>query len=175
VSDVNIKILILEDDESARVTLKEVLSLEGYSVDEAKDAPAALELLKDNTYDILLVDYRLPGMNGIDFIRQAMTFSNDSIPIIVTGVASLENAVESMRIGAHDYLVKPVNVEELKKILLNVIVERDEFRKGKDRFLQMARGLERDNPDGLIPIVKTGKARKGRGLFGTVWHFLWGA
>lgn len=166
-SEEKINILIIEDDESARISLKAILSLEGYAVRDAENASMALGLLKEKHFDILLVDYRLPDMNGIDLIKQAMVISSDSIPIVITGAASLEIAVEAMRIGAHDYLVKPVNMEELKKILLNVIVERDEFRKGRGKFQQVVLSLRQADPDALIPIVKrSGDAAQGRGVIG---------
>jgi two-component system NtrC family response regulator/two-component system response regulator HydG len=182
VSDVKINILIIEDDEAARISLKAILSLEGYSVREAENAVQALALLKEKQFDVLLVDYRLPDMNGIELIKQALAVSRDAIPIMITGAVSLENAVEAMRIGAHDYLVKPVNMEELKKILLNVIIERDEFRKGKERFHQVVVELEHPDSDALIPIVKPfANAGKKRGsllgklhLFNAVKRFFWG-
>lgn len=148
-----IRILVIEDEEPIRLTLKTVLEEEGYIIGEAETGARALDLIKQEFFDIWLVDYRLPDMNGLDLIKQALVISKDSIPVIVTGCSSIEIAVEGMRAGTHDYMIKPVNIDELKKNLETILKERDELRQGKARFADVIKTLRRADDMQLIKIV----------------------
>lgn len=148
-----IKILVIEDEEPIRLTLKTVLEEEGYSIGEAETGARALELIRQSFFDIWLVDYRLPDMNGLDLIKQALEISKDSIPVIVTGCSSIEIAVEGMRAGTHDYMIKPVNIDELKKNIETILKEREELRQGKARFPDVIKTLRRSDDMQLLTIV----------------------
>jgi len=132
--DNSAKILIIEDEEIVRETLAENVKEKGFFVESAENASSALEMIKQFHYDILLVDYRLPDMNGLALIKEALTISKDVVPIVVTGYSSVETAVDAMRMGAYDYLLKPVDIEALVTEIITVLKERDTFRRGKERL-----------------------------------------
>ena len=106
-------ILIVDDENTLRYFLKRTLEDEGYQVSEAADGQTALDLLERQTFDLALVDLRMAGVDGLEVMRQFRQRSPETQIIIVTAYASVPSAVEALRHGAHDYLTKPVNTEEL--------------------------------------------------------------
>jgi DNA-binding response OmpR family regulator len=106
-------ILIVDDEDTLRYFLKRTLQDEGYQVSEAADGQTALDLLEHETFDLALVDLRMAGVDGLEVMRQFRLQSPETQVIIVTAYASVPSAVEALRHGAHDYLTKPVNTEEL--------------------------------------------------------------
>jgi two-component system response regulator HydG len=139
------------------LSLKAVLAEEGFTVADAPDGTKALELVSQQFFDIMLIDYRLPDMTGLDLIKQALVISKDSIPVIVTGCISIEIAVESMRCGTHDYLIKPVNIDELKKNLLNILDERAEIKEGKQKFQQAIQKLQFSDANAVVRLLADNK------------------
>jgi len=117
------KLLIVEDEETLCESLKRVLSREGYVVDTAFSAEAALELLAQGFYDLIITDIILPGITGIELLKVIKEKFPDQNVIITTAYASLETAVEALRTGAYDYVVKPVMHEEIKQIVKNAITQ----------------------------------------------------
>jgi DNA-binding response OmpR family regulator len=106
-------ILIVDDEDTLRYFLKRTLQDEGYRVSEAADGQTALDLLEHEDFDLALVDLRMTGVDGLEVMRQFRERSPKTQIIIVTAYASVPSAVEALRRGAHDYLTKPVNTEEL--------------------------------------------------------------
>ena len=106
-------ILIVDDEDTLRYFLKRTLGDKGYQVSEAADGQTALDLLEHETFDLALVDLRMAGVDGLEVMRQFRQRSPETQIIIVTAYASVPSAVEALRHGAHDYLTKPVNTEEL--------------------------------------------------------------
>jgi len=106
-------ILIVDDEDTLRYFLKRTLQDEGYRVSEAADGQTALDLLEHEDFDLALVDLRMTGVDGLEVMRQFRERSPETQIIIVTAYASVPSAVEALRRGAHDYLTKPVNTEEL--------------------------------------------------------------
>jgi two-component system response regulator AtoC len=113
VTDLREKILILEDEKLLRMTMRKRLEDEGYRVFEAAAGETALDLIRDDEPDLLLLDYKLPDMTGIDVLRQVREMHLDTSAILLTAFASVGTAVEAMKLGAHDYLDKPVDFDEL--------------------------------------------------------------
>ena len=111
-----IKILVIDDDPTLANTLKLFLENVGYEVDIASDGETALEMVSQKFYDILLCDYNLPDIMGLELVRKALAVSPRSIPILVTGTRSMELALDGMRLGVHDYLVKPIDYDELMEL-----------------------------------------------------------
>jgi DNA-binding response OmpR family regulator len=182
----NIKIIIVQEEEAEMAELKSALEAAGYAVSAASGGAVALEMVKKQFFDILLVDYKLPDMNGIDFIKQAVAASRDSVPVIITGLSSLEIAVESMRIGAHDFLVKPVNIDELKKNIKSIISEREDLKKGKASLGEVMKQLqvvesdmvvvasqETENPGFLTRLSKLGVLRPFIAVFKLFKKYFW--
>ncbi|MCD4734034.1 sigma-54 dependent transcriptional regulator [bacterium] len=106
-------LLIVDDDSEVRKALARTMKRAGYGVIEAADSGEALELLAERPVELLLTDLRLPTLDGIELVRRARERDPLLAVIVLTGYGSVESAVEAMRAGAHDYLTKPVNPEEL--------------------------------------------------------------
>jgi DNA-binding NtrC family response regulator len=115
------RLLIVEDEETFCDSLKRVLVREGYSVDTAGNAETAFEFFEKGFYDVIITDIILPGITGIELLRGIKEQSREQIVVIMTAYASLETAVEALRYGAYDYVVKPVLHEEIKQIVKNAL------------------------------------------------------
>jgi two-component system response regulator PilR (NtrC family) len=118
------KILVVDDERSMRELLQIVLRREGHRVLLAEDGPSAIETLQRDVVDILISDIKMPGMSGVDVLREAKRIDPDIVGIMVTAYASTETAVEALRLGAYDYLAKPFDVEELKAKVRNALERR---------------------------------------------------
>ena len=117
----NERLLIVEDEETLCESLKRVLVREGYAVDTFNSAEAAMEVFEERFYDIIITDIILPGITGIELLKRIKERLPEQIVIIMTAYASLETAVEALRYGAYDYVVKPVMHEEIKQIVKNAL------------------------------------------------------
>jgi DNA-binding NtrC family response regulator len=110
-------ILIVEDEQKMARLLELNLAEEGYSTLAAKDAETGLKLLRQEKIDLVLTDLKLPGMDGLEFL-QAVKRSNAQIPVILmTAYGTVETAIEAMKAGASDYVLKPFSMEEIKLII----------------------------------------------------------
>ncbi|MBI2001930.1 MAG: sigma-54-dependent Fis family transcriptional regulator, partial [candidate division NC10 bacterium] len=105
--------LVVDDEEVVRDSLARWLEEDGYRVDTAADGQAALTKLGEQAYAILLVDLKMPGIDGLQVLAQARTLQPDAAVIIMTAYATVDTAVQAMKQGAYDYLVKPFEPEEL--------------------------------------------------------------
>ncbi|MBI3363122.1 MAG: response regulator transcription factor [Chloroflexi bacterium] len=103
------RILVVDDDRAGRLSLAEILRLEGYSVEMAESGEAAVSLLRsaDCPYDLMLLDLKMPGMDGMAVLEAARETAPDTQIIFLTAHGSLESAIAALRHGAHDYLIKP--------------------------------------------------------------------
>jgi len=146
----DINIIIVEDEEAERLSLKAILEADNYLLETAESGAVALEKIKQHFFDVLIVDYKLPDMNGIDLIKQALAISRESVPMVVTGFGSLEIAVESMRIGAHEYIVKPINIDELKKSIESIIIERENLQKGREKLVRVIKDIAMPETDAIV-------------------------
>ncbi len=106
-------ILVVDDEEIVRDSLSRWLEEDGYRVDTAPDGQTALAKLAEQAYAILLVDLKMPGIDGLQVLTQARTMQPDAAVIIMTAYATVDTAVQAMKQGAYDYLVKPFEPEEL--------------------------------------------------------------
>ncbi|HOG29423.1 MAG TPA: sigma-54 dependent transcriptional regulator [Vicinamibacterales bacterium] len=118
------RILVVDDERSMRELLQIVLRREGHQVRLAEDGPAAVAELGREPADVLISDIRMPGMSGVDVLREAKRLDPDIVGIMVTAYASTDSAVEALRLGAYDYLTKPFDVEELKAKVRNALERR---------------------------------------------------
>jgi len=118
----NYNILIIDDEKSQREILSGFLSKKGYKVYSAESGSQGLKMVKDKTIDIILSDFKMPEMTGIEILEQVSLINPEISFIIITAYGTVENAVKAMQLGAIDYISKPVNLDELE-ILLDRIVE----------------------------------------------------
>jgi len=107
------RILLVEDQETTREFVGMILSDAGYEVDSAEDGAKALALLDDEAYDLVLTDLKLGDISGIDVLKKAISLEDPPAVIIITAHGTIENAVEAIKIGAYDYLTKPVGSDQL--------------------------------------------------------------
>jgi DNA-binding NtrC family response regulator len=114
-------ILIVEDEETLRESIKRIFTKEGYSVDGAESAEQGMLLLETNVYDVIISDIILPGMDGIEMLMKVREQIPDQIVIIITAYASLDTSVKALRAGAYDYIMKPIIHEEIKQIVRNAL------------------------------------------------------
>ncbi len=112
-------ILIVDDNREIRGILEEYLREEGYLAQGAADGKEALAKYAETPFDLIITDLNMPGMTGIELIREIAKGENATEFIIITGYASLDSAIESVKAGAFDYLVKPFRIEELKVVIKN--------------------------------------------------------
>lgn len=116
----SLQLLVIDDEPAIRQVLVSHLRKAGYAVDQAGDGETALEKLSSGDVDIALCDIKLPGMSGIDVLRQARTTGMDTAFIMMTAFASVDTAIEAIKAGAADYMIKPLNNEELMHRLTKV-------------------------------------------------------
>jgi two-component system, NtrC family, nitrogen regulation response regulator NtrX len=115
------EILIIDDEKAIRKALVEILTAEGYKVDEAGDGEDGLKRFKDKTYDVVLCDIKMPKLDGIEFLQKASE-SNPDIPIImISGHGNIETAVEAVKTGAFDYISKPPDLNRLLITIRNAM------------------------------------------------------
>jgi DNA-binding NtrC family response regulator len=107
------RVLIVDDEEVIASTLKEFLQIESYEVATAMDMPAALALVESFEPDVVLCDIQLPGADGLTLLDRSLQIRPETLFIMITAYATVENAVAAFQRGAHDYLMKPVMFEEL--------------------------------------------------------------
>jgi signal transduction histidine kinase len=110
------KVLVVDDEEWMRDACVEILQPEGFEVMTAADGPAGLDLLRRNSPDLILVDLKLPGMDGLAYLGSVKAFDPDIVAIMITGYATLEVAVEAMKAGAYDFLPKPFKPTDLRGV-----------------------------------------------------------
>jgi DNA-binding NtrC family response regulator len=118
------RLLIVEDEDTLRESLKRVFVREGYEVEVSRDAETALKMLEDQSFDLIITDIILTGMDGIELLRKCREQNPEQLIIVMTAFASLETAVEALRGGAYDYIIKPIIHEEIKRITRNALRER---------------------------------------------------
>lgn len=112
-----LRALVVDDDRSVRTALKVNLSKAGYDVTLASSVPEALETLRTASFDILLTDMKMPGQTGMDLLYEVRTHWPDTRVVLMTGFGSVKDAVAAMKAGASDYVIKPIEKEELLLLL----------------------------------------------------------
>jgi two-component system, NtrC family, nitrogen regulation response regulator GlnG len=119
------RILVADDEESMRWVLSKALRKKGYTVDLAADGNEALRQVREQSYDLAIVDIKMPGMSGLDFLDKAREVRSDLLVVVMTAEASMKNAVEAMKRGAYDYITKPFDLEVVDAIIEKVSRARD--------------------------------------------------
>ncbi len=119
------RILIADDSEAGREPLRQMLQADGaYQVDTVADGRAALDMLTHNSYSVFLTDLRMPGLEGMKLIEELRHRQLPVAVIVMTGFGSIDQAVKAMRLGAVDFLTKPVDIDHLRLVVARVLRER---------------------------------------------------
>ncbi len=115
------RILIVDDEEIVRESLSGWLEKDGYQVSTAPDGPTALDKLREGLWSILLVDLKMPGMDGLQVLEAARKLHPEAAVVMITAYATVETAVKAIKIGASDYIVKPFDPEELSLMIQRIV------------------------------------------------------
>jgi two-component system, NtrC family, response regulator AtoC len=181
------QVLVIDDEPALRQILVAVLGKAGYLVDEACDLPEGRARLARGDVDVALCDVNMPGGSGIDLLRETRAAGIDTVFVMITGSSSLTTAVEALRAGAHDYLLKPVGREELlhrlalieamsglreeNRVLRKVVDDRSAsaFRFQSPGMLHIDRLVDKVAPTGSTVLI-SGESGTGKGLLAHSIH-----
>jgi DNA-binding NtrC family response regulator len=112
-------ILIIDDEKAIRKTLSEILSYEGYKIDEAADGEEGLKKLREKEFDVILCDIKMPKVDGIEFLEKSKDING--VPCMISGHGTIETAVEAVKKGAYDYISKPPDLNRLLITIRNAM------------------------------------------------------
>ena len=127
--DKNVRILIVDDDENIRRTMQAILEDEGYIVDLAVNGSEAVEMTQETAYNIALLDIRLPDIEGVELLKLMKINMPKTRKIMITGYPSMQNAITALNKNADAYLVKPIDDDELLKLVKEQLQQQKEERK----------------------------------------------
>ena len=136
------KVLVVDDEEGIRAGIERILSKRGFEVHLAESGEQALKMLGRETFDVALIDLKMPGISGFDVIAYIdETLQNSTVAVIVSALATVEAAVEVTRRGAFDFLVKPFTPSDLMEVMdravkqRKLIIEREAYRSDKNKII----------------------------------------
>ena len=115
------KILVIDDERAIRNTLKEILEYEKYQVDLAENAAAALQHIKNNEYNIILCDIKMPDTDGLELLPQITEKQPDAPVVMISGHGNIDTAVEAIKKGAYDFIEKPLDLNRLLITIRNAL------------------------------------------------------
>jgi two-component system response regulator PilR (NtrC family) len=119
------RILVADDEQSMREFLDIMLKKEGYKVSLAANGEEVLKLIDKDLFDLILLDIRMPRLDGIGVLKKVKTSSPETIVIMITAYASADTAIKAMKEGAYDYITKPFKVDEIKLIIKNALEKKN--------------------------------------------------
>ena len=185
-----LNIMVVDDELIVRESLKGWLEKFGYGVDTAENAQDALQKLETETYDLLFIDIKMPGMDGVELLKRVKEDLPDVIVVMITAHGSIESAIEAMKAGASDYLMKPFDPENLellveKVVQVKTLVDQNRWLRdayeGKSRFqdlvgqsqvMQKVFGLIEDVASSDTPVLIVGETGTGKELVAKAIHAL---
>ncbi len=141
------RILVVDDETNARRALRTILDEEGFDVSEAADGQEALELLRERGADVVLADIRMPRLDGIELVRQARVEGSPALFVMMTAFATIETAVEAMKAGAENFLVKPLEPSTVL-IVLDKVLEKQRLTRDSEQLKERVR--ERYRLDAMV-------------------------
>lgn len=133
----DIGILIVDDEASVRDSLYKWFRMDGYRVDTAEEARVALQKLQDDSWDIVLLDIKMPGMDGLELQRRIKEIDKEIVTIVMTAFATVDTSVQAMKEGAFDYIVKPIDPDEISHLIRNAVQQRRLIAENRNLRLQL--------------------------------------
>src|SRR3954464_11139892 len=149
------RILIVDDELVVRDSLGKWFSSEGYAARPVSGAREALEVIQQTEFDIALIDIKMPGMDGMELQARLREADPDLTVVIMTGYAAVDTAVQALKLGAYDYITKPVDPDELSHIVANAL----EHKRARREVMRLRENLQEVAP-GLELIGKSAAMRK---------------
>jgi two-component system, NtrC family, nitrogen regulation response regulator NtrX len=147
-------ILIIDDEKSIRKTLSEILSYEGYKIDEAGDGEEGLKKFSEKTYDVVLCDIKMPKLDGIEFLDKSKLINPDVPVIMISGHGNVDTAVEAVKKGAFDYISKPPDLNRLLITLRNALDKQSLVTETKVLKRKVGKALEMIGDSGPLNKIK---------------------
>ena len=138
------KILVVEDEDQVRQSYEDMFSFFGYEVESVPNGREGMSRITKNDYDIVVTDLNMPEMNGIEVLKYIKKKKPYIEVIVITGYATLENAIEAMKVGAYDYFAKPVDIEHVR-IVLSKCVQQIQSRKENEELRSLTQRLKELN------------------------------
>ncbi|MBL7720060.1 MAG: sigma-54-dependent Fis family transcriptional regulator [Flavipsychrobacter sp.] len=135
-------ILIVDDEKAIRKALTEILNFEGFTVEEAADGEEAIKKIKDNTYDCILCDIKMPKKDGLEVLQVAREEKPDTPFIVISGHGNIETAVEAVKKGAYDYISKPPDLNRLLITIRNAMDKKSLVAETRQLKKRISRGFE---------------------------------
>jgi DNA-binding response OmpR family regulator len=150
-------LLVVDDELAMRESLREILELEGFQVSLADGGELALEILEQNLIDVMLLDLKMKGMDGLETIEAAKQLSPETVIIMLTAHGTLESAIGAMRYGAFDYLLKPAAVGDIIAAVQRGLTHRAQMMRQRDLVGLMQRAITELQPAPVTPLGKGGE------------------
>ena len=132
-----LRVLVIDDDEDICLVLKEFLTREGYRVTTVTKPSEALPEIKEGRHQVVLLDVRMPEVDGVELLRQVRAVDSDICVIIMTAYPSVESAVDTMKADAFDYLRKPFDLEQLRNVIQRAVREKGLMVDAEERVNQL--------------------------------------
>jgi len=148
------RILLVDDDEIMRDSCRQILSKDGYNVKIARDGIEGFNILKEDSFDLVLLDLKMPGMSGLEVLKRIKENDPETVVIVVTGFATVESAVEAMKLGAYDFLPKPFTPAEFRMIINRALKMRGLTLENIYLHGEIKRGRERDTIIGQSDAIQ---------------------
>ena len=152
------KILIVDDETVVRDSLGKWFSSEGYQARPVASAREALESITNAEYDVALLDIKMPGMDGMELQARLKEADPELTVIIMTGYASVETAVQALKLGAYDYITKPIDPDELSHLVANAM----EHRQARREVVRLRENLQEVSPSTELIGKAPQRRREGR-------------
>ena len=150
------KILLIEDEAAIRRVLKKIISEENdsYQVEEAEDGLAGIEMIKDNDYDLVLCDIKMPKMDGVEVLEKAKKIKPEIPMVMISGHGDLDTAVNTMRLGAFDYISKPPDLNRLLNTVRNALDRKELVVENKRLKKKVSKNYEMIGESEAITHIK---------------------
>jgi two-component system nitrogen regulation response regulator GlnG len=148
------KILVVEDEESHRTVLKKAFEDEGYWVQTVQDGRLAQTAMKENDFDVCLIDINLPEVDGLTLLKEAKASGSTAAIIIVTGRNTMNNAIEAMKNGAFEYVTKPWDLEEISLLVQRALENRKLVQDFRELKKEVKKSYEPGNMVGTSPAMQ---------------------
>ena len=183
------KILVVDDEEIIRESLSFVLKKEGYLVEEAENGKVAYDKMVANFFDVVITDLEMPGMKGIQLVEEIQKLNIQTSIIIITAYGSLDTAISALRNGASDYILKPIEFDEILIKIKNLLAIKDILLENRILKKEIQRTYDYENIVGKSPLIKnvydmidtvaetdstvliTGKSGTGKELVARALHY----
>lgn len=147
-------ILVVDDEKAIRKTLLEILSFEGYKLDEASDGEEGLKRFRERTYDAVLCDVKMPKLDGLEFLQKAGEINPDVPIIMISGHGTIETAVEAVKQGAYDFISKPPDLNRLLVTIRNAMERNSLVNETKTLKRRVSKVQEMIGESGAIKRIK---------------------